>query len=959
MTARNRTTSTSLPRKRRRPAKSCEQCRERKVRCDLQLPCRACRHARDPLTCTYRESSRPRPSQTDARTAPKSPDMPASTPTERSQPQQQFHGLRSIPSTQLDQHDVASTGTGTSGSSLQDLENRLRKTEQQLSELSRTRQPGAVSGDLAIPAIMPRLRNTAEKTKLFGPSHWMYTAEKIAGGQIDSKDMDFSMVDMKADIAEMAKECRNLRKAAKSQRTLQLNDPVPDLFSTFPDRQICDELARAYIRTFEQIYRVVHIPSFWKEYYQFWEAPHASSTSFLIKLGLIFSIGTTFYPILEESERLRHLAQTWVYAAQWWLVGPSEKLTRNLDGIQVFCLLLVSRKTNTIGPSPWLSTGSLLRMAMTMGLHRDPRVFPGLAPFQAEIRSRLWTTILELVVHESIDSSSMPLMISPQDFDSHIPNNINDADLWPDTKEFPTVKPLQQFTESSIQLLMRQSLPIRMEAAKLINSSDSEQSYSAVLQLATDLQKACCDLATYFQLHWPQYSGETDLHRKFLDMQIRRYILLLHRPYMLQAQQDPRFYLSRKICGESAMIIASYAESIQLPSQHLDDLSRLMVMSTGPFCGSLHLDIITVLGLEVISQLKETTTVSSETGHLIVDPLGEMSKAQREPMIRILEHINDQMLQIVALGIARFKRYILLSVVLCQIRALESGARDIRPLRIKAVQESVKNCYMASQSSQSDSTPQSSIETLICTESPLGLDFDLMDPDLDFSAFFAHFSGGGGDGDYCDVYLTHDSMSVRKAHNAGRNHLRNVLEYYQQIGQEKAQSVIDSITSSYAAEGQAVPNPAMAPPGAFPPPFPFPGRPGQLPPPPFGFPPPGGPNGVPGMPPPPGAKGLPFPPPFPPGSGAPGSLPPLPNMPAGNAPFPPPPGGFPPNFQMPAPGAPGFPPMPGVVPGQPGFSPSSTPGINGPPGQEGGYAPPPGAGSASLPGPPPGLGEPR
>ncbi|KAK4131362.1 hypothetical protein BT67DRAFT_158345, partial [Trichocladium antarcticum] len=31
--------------------------------------------------------------------------------------------------------------------------------------------------------------------------------------------------------------------------------------------------------------------------------------------------------------------------------------------------------------------------------------------------------------------------------------------------------------------------------------------------------------------------------------------------------------------------------------------------------------------------------------------------------------------------------------------------------------------------------------------------------------------------DYCDVYLTHDSMSVRKAHNSGRNHLRNVVDY--------------------------------------------------------------------------------------------------------------------------------------------------------------------------------------
>ena len=32
--------------------------------------------------------------------------------------------------------------------------------------------------------------------------------------------------------------------------------------------------------------------------------------------------------------------------------------------------------------------------------------------------------------------------------------------------------------------------------------------------------------------------------------------------------------------------------------------------------------------------------------------------------------------------------------------------------------------------------------------------------------------------DYCDVYLTHDSMSVRKAHNSGRNHLRNVCLLY-------------------------------------------------------------------------------------------------------------------------------------------------------------------------------------
>jgi hypothetical protein len=47
-----------------------------------------------------------------------------------------------------------------------------------------------------------------------------------------------------------------------------------------------------------------------------------------------------------------------------------------------------------------------------------------------------------------------------------------------------------------------------------------------------------------------------------------------------------------------------------------------------------------------------------------------------------------------------------------------------------------------------------------------------------------------------------------------------------EIGHEKAQSVIDSITSSYAAEGQAHANPMLPhnqPGQNFPPPFPFPG----------------------------------------------------------------------------------------------------------------------------------------
>ncbi|KAF7563468.1 hypothetical protein G7046_g671 [Stylonectria norvegica] len=205
--------------------------------------------------------------------------------------------------------------------------------------------------------------------------------------------------------------------------------------------------------------------------------------------------------------------------------------------------------------------------------------------------------------------------------------------------------------------------------------------------------------------------------------------------------------------------------------------------------------------------------------------------------------------------------------------------------------------------------------------------------------------------DYCDVYLTHDSMSVRKAHNSGRNHLRNVVDYYQQIGHEKAQSVIDSITSSYAAEGQAHANPMLPQnqpgQGFMPPPFPFPGGEGldsvlfargwslmiasQV----FRRRSPGCPVLLPVVfpracpHPPGGGRGMPPMPPFP---GGPGMLPNgLPFPPPGGLPFPPPGvGGLPPGF----PGMPGMPPPgqgfpPGGLP-PPGFPPHG----HGPPGQD-------------------------
>jgi len=67
--------------------------------------------------------------------------------------------------------------------------------------------------------------------------------------------------------------------------------------------------------------------------------------------------------------------------------------------------------------------------------------------------------------------------------------------------------------------------------------------------------------------------------------------------------------------------------------------------------------------------------------------------------------------------------------------------------------------------------------------------------------------------DYCDVFLTHDSTSVRKAHNSGRNHLTNVRDYYASMGQDQAQDFINRITE--VAERAGGGRPMMGGPGGF------------------------------------------------------------------------------------------------------------------------------------------------
>ncbi|PYH77346.1 hypothetical protein BO82DRAFT_345049 [Aspergillus uvarum CBS 121591] len=743
-------TADSEPRKRRRPAKSCEQCRQRKVRCDRNVPCGPCRRSRSSVDCSYRENHRSlspvaiEQAPLHATQQSTSTMSPANHPVLETQPptlaanatmssvyhpelRDTVHGMVSTQEPAASsQHgsvrqlqdrlqrleaQLADSATGSDQSlerTLRDLCCKVQALEEWLSSQSTHPTPGMEPdreghGRQEQAPIMPstplRLDAKVRKMKLFGPTHHVYTLEKLQMlGSLAGKDPQSAYPERKAELATLIKECRDLRKSVKKKQSLKSNDPVSDLRTSIPTRDVCDEMVRCYMDTFEPVYRILHLPSFQTEYQRFWEGPPAKVTPFLVKLTLVLAIGTTFHPRRSKAgtEHDSQLVQSWIYAAQWWLTGPTERLTSSLEGIQAVCLLLLARQMGDLGPSIWLSPGSLLQAATAMGLHLDSARFPSLSPYMAQMRARLWTTVLELTIQCSLDTA-VPLII-PASSDSRPPCNLNDKDLDPDMKQATTARPMSELTDSSIQLLLHESFSLRAEAVNLIHDR-SKLTYTKAIQLGTKLRDVCQTLTIFFSSHTPDLHP-APFHHKFLDMILRRYILLLHLPFMREAPTNPQYHFSRKVCLESAMIIASYASTLTLPTTtDLDAFSRLLIAGRGSFRGPLSLELFSILGLEVITQLDESPPLppASTATAMATNPLAELARTTRAPLIKILEHIRDQIFQIIRLGTPSLKRCIVLSAMLAQIRAMETG-ESVEDAVGASLVLSLKECYAALQS---------------------------------------------------------------------------------------------------------------------------------------------------------------------------------------------------------------------------------------------------------------------
>ncbi|KIW82752.1 hypothetical protein Z517_01995 [Fonsecaea pedrosoi CBS 271.37] len=410
-------------------------------------------------------------------------------------------------------------------------------------------------------------------------------------------------------------------------------------------------MVHLYLAYFESVFRILHIPSFWIEYEQYWSAPTEADTITQLKIQLVAAIGTVVTQDATKTTGIYSTACQWLYAAQDWLAGPMKKNRISIGSLQIQCLLILARQALSVGGDVvWISMGTVVRTAMQMGLHRDPKHFKSIGILESEVRRRLWATILELDIQSALDAG-VPPTLSVHDFDTGPPSNINDKDIDEQTEALQE-HPTTTATDSSLQRFLLQALRPRLEVARRMNGlvpAVSETSYKEFCTLTTTIISACRACSS----HIPRTSSldAASFHHHLADLLLRRFILHLHRPLASRARSNPLYYFSRKMSLDAAMAILT-------PVPKNPEFARLVLVGAGMFKNRMiHASL--AVASELLMDVEEQSPLEYPT------PSRE-SSAYRKMLTDALQEALRQSTERIRLGETNVKLRMKLSMALRQ-----------------------------------------------------------------------------------------------------------------------------------------------------------------------------------------------------------------------------------------------------------------------------------------------------
>ncbi|KAF5615082.1 transcription factor [Fusarium tjaetaba] len=186
--------------------------------------------------------------------------------------------------------------------------------------------------------------------------------------------------------------------------------------------------------------------------------------------ALLFAIFTMATVSLTETECLQMLGTSRDEALRRYTIGTKVALTKfnflkNYDmvALQALLLYLLSLQNRYDRHAAWILSGMVVRIAQKMGYHRDGD-YLGLNAFETEMRRRMWWQIILQDAKNAL-VSGLSHSLLPSSWDTKMPQNVNDADLFPGSIE--PVLPREGPTEMAFCLIGYQIAKFLVNAESL------------------------------------------------------------------------------------------------------------------------------------------------------------------------------------------------------------------------------------------------------------------------------------------------------------------------------------------------------------------------------------------------------------------------------------------------------------------------------------------------------------
>ena len=316
-----------------------------------------------------------------------------------------------------------------------------------------------------------------------------------------------------------------------------------------------------YFNTYDPGTHIIHGPTFQKQYDQHWLAPNETP---VIWLGMVFAMMTLALQSYSRAgdEPPEYRSKTWEMSGDFRRLTAQCLLfadfTQPLMHVLETLILHVQAeyaRTKDAETGVLILVTILVRMAIRMGYHRDPRPFSTITPFQAEMRRRVWTFVRQADIVFSFQSG-LPLMIRSCDYDTETPRNLYDDELYEEMKALPPPRPLHEATPVSY---MASKCQMSVVFGKIVEAVQTlcPPSYDDIMKLDEDLRRARAEIPPHLTFRALTESTRDPanliMQRYNLELMYQKALCVLHRKFLGRGREHSRYVYSRRTCIDAAM----------------------------------------------------------------------------------------------------------------------------------------------------------------------------------------------------------------------------------------------------------------------------------------------------------------------------------------------------------------------------------------------------------------------